>query len=165
MAKKRISKKEASAMLLGIYGAVMLYLLFIRGRHAVEGVPYWQQVMANYNLTPFHTVSNYWHILTNPAYYMEKWGAAAVYRYHARHAFINLAGNVVMFVPLGALLPMAAPKKRRFFRTLLTSAELILAVEILQLFTLLGSCDVDDLILNLIGVVLGFLLWKCFGKK
>ena len=165
MAKKRIRSQDAAAMLLGLYGAIMFYLLFIRGRHAVEGVPYWQQVLANYNLTPFHTVGNYWHILTNPEYYLEKWGASSIYRQQARHAFINLVGNVVMFVPLGALLPMAAPKKRRFFPTLLTSGSLILAVEILQLFTLLGSCDVDDLILNLIGVVSGFLLWKLFRKR
>lgn len=165
MAKKRISTKDAAAMLLGIYGAVMIYLLFIRGRHAVEGVPYWQQVLENYNLVPFHTVGSYWHILTHPEYYLDKWGAASVYRQHARHAFINLAGNVVMFVPLGVLLPAAAPKQRRFFRALLTSAELISAVEVLQLFTLLGSCDVDDLILNLCGVILGYFLWKLRSKR
>ena len=117
MAKKRRKQTETAAALFGCYGILMLYLLFIRGRHAVEGIPYWEQVLNNYNLIPFHTVGNYWHILTNREYYVEKWEAYSVYRYHARHAFINLAGNVAMFVPLGFLLPAASEKKRTFFRT------------------------------------------------
>ena len=164
MAKKRKKQTDTAAVLFGIYGIIMLYLLFIRGRTAVEGVPYWEQVLSNYNLTPFHTIHNYWHILTNKAYYMEKWGAVSIYRYNARHAFINLAGNVVMFLPLGALLPAANGKLRKFLRTFFASAALILTVEILQLFTLLGSCDVDDLILNMAGVSLGYLLWKLCRK-
>ena len=164
MAKKRKKQTDTAAVLFGIYGIIMLYLLFIRGRTAVEGVPYWEQVLSNYNLTPFHTIHNYWHILTNKAYYMEKWGAAPIYRYNARHAFINLAGNVVMFLPLGALLPAASGKLRQFFRTFFASLGLILTVEVLQLFTLLGSCDVDDLILNMAGVILGYLLWKLCRK-
>lgn len=164
MAKKRKKQTDTVAVLFGIYGLIMIYLLFIRGRHAVEGMPYWEQVLNNYNLTPFHTMGNYWHILTNKAYYLEKWGAESIYRYQARHAFINLAGNVVMFVPLGALLPAANGKLRKFFRTFFACAGLIVAVEVLQLFTLLGSCDVDDLILNMIGVVLGYILWKLCRK-
>ena len=165
MAKKRRKQTETAAALFGCYGILMLYLLFIRGRHAVEGIPYWEQVLNNYNLIPFHTVGNYWHILTNKEYYVEKWEAYSVYRYHARHAFINLAGNVAMFVPLGFLLPAASEKKRTFFRTFFPSAGLIVAVEVLQLFTLLGSCDIDDLILNAIGVVLGYGLWKLCRPK
>ena len=164
MAKKRKKQTDTAAVLFGIYGLIMIYLLFIRGRHAVEGMPYWEQVLNNYNLTPFHTMGNYWHILTNKAYYLEKWGAESIYRYQARHAFINLAGNVVMFVPLGALLPAANGKLRKFFRTFFACAGLIVAVEVLQLFTLRGSCDVDDLILNMIGVVLGYILWKLCRK-
>ena len=164
MAKKRKKQTDTAAVLFGIYGTIMLYLLFIRNRTAVEGVPYWEQVLSNYNLTPFHTIHNYWHILTNKAYYMEKWGAVSIYRYNARHAFINLAGNVVMFLPLGALLPAANGKLRKFLRTFFTSAALILTVEVLQLFTLLGSGERDDLILNMAGVSLGYLLWKLCRK-
>lgn len=165
MASKRKKQTDTAAVLFGIYGIIMLYLLFIRNRTAVDGVPYWQQVLGNYNLTPFHTVGNYWHILTHREYYLEKWEAYSIYRYHARHAFINLAGNVVMFVPLGALLPAANGKLRKFFRTFFTSFGLILTVEVLQLFTLLGSCDVDDLILNLCGVIVGYGLWKLFQRR
>ena len=68
-------------------------------------------------------------------------------------------------LPLGALLPAANGKLRKFLRTFFASAALILTVEVLQLFTLLGSCDVDDLILNMAGVILGYLLWKLCRKR
>jgi len=148
-----------------VYGALMLWLLFDRSG-AVEGMPYWQQVQQNVNLKPFHTVGSYWHILTNRAHYVEKWESASIYFYHARIAFINLAGNVVMFVPLGYFIPAVWKKWRGLVKTLLCAALMILAVEIVQLLTLLGSCDVDDLILNLIGVILGYgIYWMTHRNK
>ena len=132
MAKKRRKQTETAAAIFGCYGILMLYLLFIRGRHAVDGVPYWEQVLNNYNLTPFHTVGNYWHILTNREYYVEKWEAYSVYRYHARHAFINLAGNVAMFVPLGFLLLFPGFTLRRPLHVRLWYAAVVVPI-ILQL--------------------------------
>ena len=64
-----------------------------------------------------------------------------------------------MFIPLGFGLPWVYKRLRRFWKTLLTAAGLIVCVELVQLVTLLGHCDVDDLILNLIGVSMGYLLW------
>lgn len=147
-----------------VYGALMLWLLFDRGG-ATPGVPYWQQVQQNMNLDPFHTVGGYWHILTSRAYYIEKWGSASVYFYHARIAFVNLAGNVVMFIPLGYFIPAVWKKRRSFFRCFFCALGMILAVEIAQLLTLLGSCDVDDLILNMLGVILGYGFFRMIHRK
>ena len=146
------------------YVVVMLWLLFDRSG-AVEGVPYWQQVQQNMNRKPFYTIGNYWHILTNRAYYVEKWGSASVYFYHARIAFVNLAGNIIMFIPLGYFIPSVWKKCRSFFRCVLTAAGMILIVELAQLVTLRGSCDADDLILNLIGVSLGYVCNHLWYRK
>ena len=74
MAKKASQKPEPGLRFVFLcYGLLMLYLLFIRGRHAVEGVPYLEQVKENYNLIPLHTIGNYWHVLTNKAHYLTKW--------------------------------------------------------------------------------------------
>ena len=165
MAKQKSQKPEPVLRFAFLcYGVLMLYLLFIRGRHAVEGVPYLDQVKRNYNLIPLHTIGNYWHILTNKAHYLTKWS----YEYYLQqvcHGVINLMGNVVMFIPLGYFIPRVWPKFRRFFRWLLLVMGLILAVEVLQLFTLLGSFDVDDWILNLLGMLLGYLGYILFGRK
>ena len=51
-----------------------------------------------------------------------------------------------------------------FFLFLLMCILAIALVEVLQLVTLLGSCDIDDLILNLSGMILGYLLYLIFRK-
>ena len=79
-------------------------------------------------------------------------------------AVINLFGNVIMFIPLGLLLPSLFSKLQRLWKMLFAVTLIIIAVEILQLFTLVGSCDVDDLFLNLIGAALGYGLYKLTRK-
>lgn len=147
-----------------LYGALMLTLLF--GRIRMEGdVPYWQQVWANMNLRPFHTIGNFMDVLLRKEYYLEKWGSALVYAGQARLAIINLGGNVAMFVPLGFFLPKVSPRLRKLWRTLLATTLIILLVEMLQLFSLRGICDVDDVILNVLGAAVGYCVYKIFHRK
>ncbi len=144
--------------LLLAYGLMMVYLLFFRGRGPVQGVPYWQQVRSNCNIRPFYTVGNYLDILLRPGYYTDKFGAA--YGAQVRHAFINLGGNIGMFLPLGALLPACSERLRSLWKCLVLSFCILLLVESIQLFSLTGSFDIDDLILNLMGVALGYGLYR-----
>ena len=71
----------------------------------------------------------------------------------------QLVLNVLMLVPLGILLPMACPRLRRGWRTVLCICLLIVGIETLQYF--IGrSCDVDDLIMNTAGGIIG---WGLFA--
>lgn len=75
------------------------------------------------------------------------------------HMVRQLALNVLMLVPLGILLPMACPRLRRGWRTVLCIFLLIIGIETLQYF--IGrSCDVDDLIMNTVGGLIG---WGLFA--
>lgn len=141
------------------YCILMLYLLFVRGRSPVSELPYWEQVRQNYNLEPFRTIRNFWDILARAEYYQMKWNDVAIYRQHAITAAVNLFGNVLLFVPLGYLLPACFQKLRGLFRSMLTALVLLLTVELTQMLTLRGTCDVDDLILNLFGALLGYVFW------
>lgn len=129
------------------YCALMLWLLFDRPGF-VEGVPYWEQVAAQLNLVPFRTLRLFTDLLdsSHPEF--------------VRAAVINLFGNIVMFIPLGFLLPRTFPKLHTLVRILLTTAVIITLVEIAQLFTLVGSCDIDDLILNVLGAAIGYWFHK-----
>ena len=138
-----------------VYCGIMLWLLF--GQRIGGGVnqPYVQQLQGNLNLIPFKTII--WFATV---------GNKTSNQYLLQHAFVNLAGNVVMFVPMGFFLPCIWHPMRTFWKLLLCFAGLILVVELLQLVTLLGSCDVDDLILNVLGATLGYGLWKlCRSRK
>lgn len=80
-------------------------------------------------------------------------------------AFRNLIGNVVLFVPLGWILPYFLPFARKTKGFLLSAAALILLVEFTQAFTLLGFCDFDDLLLNVLGGWIGFILLSVLRKR
>ena len=77
-------------------------------------------------------------------------------------AFMNIFGNIIPFIPMGFLLPMAFPSQRNIIKTMISSFLLILSVEILQLILFLGSFDIDDIILNLLSCFIGFILFKVY---
>lgn len=77
---------------------------------------------------------------------------------------LNVVMNVVAFMPFGFILPIINSKNQKFLNILVLSFEMTLLIELLQLFLRVGSFDVDDLLLNMIGAILGFLLFKVFHK-
>lgn len=97
----------------------------------------------HYNLELFKEIKRFWD-------YREQVGYFAM--------FTNLFGNVIIFVPFGIFLPMAS-RYRSFFSTMFASFGLSLCVEVFQFVTKVGSFDVDDLLLNTIGGILGHILY------
>lgn len=144
------NRKTNTALFLA-YGALMLWLLFDRPGYD-PGIPYWEQAAEHLNLVPFRTLRLYAGLLGSGV------------RSYIRMAVINLGGNIIMFIPLGFLLPRVFPHLSSLPRVLLATAAIITAVEIIQLFTLVGSCDVDDLILNVIGSAMGYGIHKYANK-
>lgn len=86
--------------------------------------------------------------------YRKELGAFAV--------FTNLFGNILIFVPYGFFVAMAS-RYRGFWKTFLYSFGLCLGVEIFQLVTRVGSFDVDDILLNTLGGVIGYIVFTVFG--
>ncbi|WP_309484822.1 VanZ family protein [Bacillus aquiflavi] len=74
----------------------------------------------------------------------------------------NIVGNVIGFAPFGLMLPLLSKKFRRLKVVLLATFCLSLTFEIVQLVFHFGSFDVDDLILNTLGGVLGYIPTKLF---
>ena len=108
----------------------------------------WQVVKENArqaNLTPFTTISLYLNKSRRVDYSVE-----------------NLAGNLVGFIPLGILLPVLFVGSRRAWKITGISFLVSLLFELTQLATALGSFDVDDLLLNTIGGLLGYYVFLLF---
>lgn len=72
---------------------------------------------------------------------------------------INIFGNILMFVPFG-FLGIVFPKLNNFWILIFDFLFAIIIVESLQYFTRLGVFDIDDVILNTIGVAIGFWIYK-----
>ena len=75
-------------------------------------------------------------------------------------AIINVIGNTLIFVPFGALLFIFSKKLAKFHNTVLLSLLLSLAIETTQYFTRVGVFDVDDIMLNTLGGIIGWIIYK-----
>ncbi|MCR5666266.1 MAG: VanZ family protein [Eubacterium sp.] len=136
--KKRGLQKVICVLLLLVYLALLCYFLFFAESFGRD----FASAEYHYNLTLFKEIMLYWNN-------REQLGFWAV--------FINLAGNVGAFVPFGILIPTLFPKKNGYFYKVLCEGFLFsLMVESIQLVTKVGSFDVDDILLNTIGVIIGY---------
>ena len=93
------------------------------------------------NFTPFKTIRMY----IDYAYML--------------NSFENLVGNILVFVPFGFLLPYVWKKAGSFWVMLLNAVIFVLGIEVFQLFSAFGAFDVDDIILNCLGAVWGYLFY------
>ncbi|MFF5401157.1 VanZ family protein [Peribacillus butanolivorans] len=72
----------------------------------------------------------------------------------------NIVGNIIGFVPFGFILPLLSKKFLDFKAIIIATFSLSFTYEILQLLFEFGSFDIDDLILNTLGGLFGYLTIK-----
>ncbi len=76
-----------------------------------------------------------------------------------RTVFLNLFGNVLGFVPFGFIVPYLFSSARNVFVVVFMTACLSAVMEMLQYLLKVGSLDVDDILLNTIGGLVGCLFY------
>jgi len=88
---------------------------------------------------------------------LSNWGGSLLNGvYIISHSTRNLVANVVLFVPIGLLLAWHV-KRIKLTGAAIISVAIPIAVELWQLLLCRGrTCDVDDVILNFIGIFFGF---------
>ena len=138
------------------YMILLVYFLFFSEEYGRKE-PY---TTYQYNLEWFREIKRY-------LMYREQIGTT--------YFVINLLGNVVVFMPFGFLVPVLYREQRKgvvyrghYFRSGLFVTWLgflfSLAIETIQLLTKVGCFDVDDLFLNTLGVVLGYIIYYVSKK-
>lgn len=86
-----------------------------------------------------------------------------VYDMGPKKMMMQLMMNIGMFVPLGLLLPIAIKNMRKLWKTLAVTLSFTLVIEITQYF--MGrSADIDDVIMNLIGGLIGYALFALLNR-
>ena len=80
------------------------------------------------------------------------------------NGFANLVGNILVFVPFGFLLPKAYPGCGRWWRVLYCAVGIVMCIELFQLFSAFGAFDVDDILLNVSGSVIGYGIFAVVRK-
>lgn len=127
------------------YILLLIYFLFF-----AEGFREHMSTNYRYNFIPFHEINRY---LT----YYRTIGLS--------HVVLNLLGNIVAFMPFGFFLPTLSKGKVGPIAVILFTLEFSVAVEVVQLFSKVGCCDIDDVILNTIGGALGFVCYYFVNKR
>lgn len=141
MLKGTTKRQKMGWVLFLLYLALLSYLMFFSedfGRtNPNRGYAY--------NLAPFKEIMRF---IT----YYETLGMRAV--------VVNLAGNVIAFMPFGFFMPVVSRRSRGPVRIIFLGFGFSLMLETIQLVFKVGSFDVDDLILNTLGAAIGFFCYR-----
>ena len=131
-----ISKRILNGLIL-FYTLGLIILLYFRPGGANNG---------SVNLIPLETISYY---LTGSVSFLI--------------TFYNLGANIGLFIPFG-LYYRYVKRVPSMMQLFLISVGVISLIEFVQFLTRRGSLDIDDLILNVLGVVLGYIIFPVFRK-
>lgn len=154
MTKRPVITRLAVLVLFVFYVLAILFLLVIpnnyRSHNVLIGGLTWERwsayVMGGFNLVPLRSLS-------------EQVGSIFAGHNVAR-GIVYLVGNLVGFAPLGFFLPGLFARQRKFPAFLITSLLAIAALELVQVLTMRGSFDIDDIILNAAGACLGYWIMR-----
>ncbi len=144
---KRMIKITTLSVIFTYYCFLLIYLLFLSRCFMYilkESDGLLERIRRNTNLIPFRTIHTYLD------------GALK----GERIAITNLLGNLLAFMPMAFFLPTYYKKLKKLFSFILCMFGIILVVEMIQAGTNTGFLDIDDLILNLLGAIIAFLLCK-----
>ncbi len=95
------------------------------------------------NIIPFATILQYLTSFVNP-----------------NIVIMNIWGNIEAFMPMGLLLPVNFGRMRKFKKVLFVVLIVTFSIEVLQYITGSGASDIDDVILNVFGGILGYLIYR-----
>lgn len=128
------------AFLLYIY--MLLYITIFRG-----GL--YQNDYHVINIIPFDE------LLTSSYYQLQAWGKQSAFLIFS----YNVLGNIVWFIPLGIFLPTIF-EKMNIGKVIFISLALSLSIEVCQYIFYTGVSDIDDIIFNVLGGIVGYALCR-----
>ena len=135
--KHKFNKLQCgAAIVLSLYIVVLLYFTVV-GRYSHEEYEYKINFFTSY-----------------------RW----FFKYNGEQVLRQLLINLVMIMPVGFLLPVVIKAKYKYLITMALSLLLTVFIETMQLITKCGSFEVDDIINNFIGAVLGMLVYALCSK-
>jgi len=139
--RRAVAEGLFAGYILAVLGVVFMPLRAV----SPENAPY---LWASVNVVPLHTV-------------------VEMFREFPGRVIQQLVGNVVLFVPLGFLLPVISVRCRRLPATASVALAFSAGIELVQLAMLLSltgqrSVDIDDVILNVTGAIVGYSAWRVF---
>ena len=144
------------------YYKVSLFSLYIAGVLWLTLANRWGMEVAQLRLRPFYM----WRVLVScvlklkplPGYVCSNIFKNSKSLFDSTHATLieDILLNIILFIPFGFLVPYIWPKFN-FWKTVLTGCFLSACIEATQYLMHWGCCDIDDVLNNTLGTVLGYL--------
>jgi len=136
------------------YVFILTILLFFSGRNNgwMADLTFLEYIKYSSNFVPFKTISTYINAIFSGNMNLDI-------------PLKNLFGNLLMFLPMGIYLPYFIKRLKRISSFSVTFMIILLVIEITQSISRRGSFDIDDFILNTIGALIGFEVWKKFFRR
>ena len=129
-----------------IYVSLLGYLLFFAESFGRGHIP---DGYDKVNLIPFREIQRF----------IIKWRTVGTIS-----ALLNTLGNVIGFIPYGIFIPILFRRTDGFLKILLIGFLSSLTIETIQLIFDVGVFDVDDLMLNTLGTISGYGLYRVAKK-
>lgn len=126
------------------YIIIFLSIIIFKYVSPLELISGNRDMFRSVNLIPFHTIKSY--LL----------GTVEVSR---SVSFKNIIGNIVLFIPLGIYLQLFT-KHKKVLTNLFGIFVISLSLEFIQYIFAIGASDIDDILLNCIGGLIGILLYR-----
>jgi glycopeptide antibiotics resistance protein len=143
-------------LVFGMYACILIKMILFKRppgyylQHFLHNYD-WDMIRANFrraNLVPFTTIMLF-----------------IKSKLSMRDIVGNVLGNIVGFIPFGILVPMLFRRFSTLAKTLIAAFLLSVAFEVIQLIFVLGSFDVDDLMLNTAGAGIGYYIYLVDRRK
>lgn len=130
-----------------VYVIFIIYVLFLMDRGHWSDMPLKDYLLFQSNFIPFKTIIFYINSIFDGSINLDI-------------PIINLSANLLMFLPAGIYLPYYVKRIKSLKSCVAAMFIILIIIELIQFLTRRGSFDIDDLILNMLGVVIGYLIWK-----
>lgn len=138
--KKKIARRGIK-ILFYLYIIVIFYFVLLSERYGRDT----GYDTSHINLVLFKEINRFWtyrHLLSTEA------------------VVTNLFGNVFAFSPFGFMIPIVINKRKAFFRSVFATFFFSLLIETSQLIMKVGVFDADDLLMNTVGGLIGYIAYK-----
>lgn len=129
-------------------GVIVLFMVFV-GLASQTIIPRYEVNYMNINLVPF-----------NKFIEIKESAQRGLFNY----IVTEVIGNIALFAPIGFLLPLLWKRFEKIWTVLICCLSISLAIEIIQLGISLRATDVDDLMLNTLGGMIGYLAYALIRK-
>jgi glycopeptide antibiotics resistance protein len=133
-------KKTCKIILITVFSLYLAFLLYQTFLSPIYGRAYSHRCI---NMIPFKTIGQFMSA-----------------KYNKSIKIINIVGNIVVFMPLGIMLPLLSKRLSGIAKGVIFSAGLAVAIEAAQYIFAVGVTDIDDIILNVLGGFLGSVLFS-----